>query len=138
MAFINEYITAEDLVKYDIEAFYLKYVVGGTRPSQWTIDRERSVYLINVARGREEYFNETTWILFFENQLIEFGINYLDCQESDSGVTTERKKLRHLNLPAQMIKRRDDVISVIRQALTAYKDGGVLSQSDKYTLVLEA
>ena len=137
MAFINEYIPQEDLIKYDIEAFYVTYVVGGTRPRQWTIDREKNIYVIKVARGREEYFNQTTWVLYFENHLIEFFIDYLGEQESNVGATIERKKLRQINLPEQMRMRRDEIILVIREALTAYKDGGVLSQATEYTLSLE-
>ncbi|WP_200958258.1 hypothetical protein [Massilia sp. Root335] len=60
MAFINEFIPEADIKKYGIEEINKKYIVGGTKSGQWTIDRDRDIYLRCVARGREEYRSEST------------------------------------------------------------------------------
>lgn len=137
MAFVNEYIPQEDLIKYDLDAINLKYLVGGTHARDWTIDRERNVYIRNVANGREEFFHESIWTLFYMNQLIEFGLSNISHQVTADGVKVGHKKLRYLNLPDQLLEQKEEVISVIKEALTAYKDGGVFAMATRYAIALE-
>ena len=51
MPFINEFISEADVDKYGLKAIDEKVIVGGTRARDWTIDRERGIYLRNVAIG---------------------------------------------------------------------------------------
>lgn len=57
MAFVNEFVAAEDKAKYDWQTMPKPgpvQEVGMRPPSYWTIDRERNVFLIRTYRGREE------------------------------------------------------------------------------------
>lgn len=137
MPFVNEYIPQDDLIKYEIEAINLKYVVGGTRARDWTIDRERNIYIRNVANGREDFFHESTWTLFYKDQLIEFGLSNISHQVNAEGVKIGHKKLRYVSLPEPLQAQKDAVIAVITEALTAYKDGGVFATAADYAVALE-
>lgn len=65
MTFINEYVPLEDIATYRIKEIDKLYIIGGTGSSQWTIDRERNIYLRQVGHGPRdiEYFHRGIWIL---------------------------------------------------------------------------
>ena len=44
MAFVNEFISAEDVAKYGLKAIDEQFKSNGTNSRDWTIDRERDIY----------------------------------------------------------------------------------------------
>jgi|EndMetStandDraft_7_1072992.scaffolds.fasta_scaffold108870_3 hypothetical protein len=76
MAFVNEYIASADAERYDLESINETFIVGGTHAHDWTIDRDRDLYLRVVARGREEMAGCSTWTLYRCGDLIVVD---LDC-----------------------------------------------------------
>src|SRR5689334_23273449 len=136
MTFINEYISPEDKEKFGIAEQNNKYIVGGTNSSQWTIDKERNIYLRQVARvTREaEHYGEQTWTLFWEGELIEIGIDNIENTGGLGEPCWSHLKIRYINLPAHLEQRRAEVIECLREALLAYKDGGVYSGATEFSL----
>lgn len=51
MAFVSEFISPDDVARYDILSIDRKFLIGGTNARDWVIDREREIYLRNVAHG---------------------------------------------------------------------------------------
>jgi hypothetical protein len=137
MGFVNEYISDVDVKKYNLKEVDKKYVVGGVCARDWTIDRDRDIYLRMVSRGREEIAHQTTWTFFWNGELIEVGIDFIDSTGGVGKPSWGRKRIRKLTLPDSLANRREEVIEDLKEALTAYKDGGVFSKSTSYSLTLE-
>ena len=139
MAFLNEYISPQDSADYGIKEIDKRYVVGGTSSGQWTIDRERKIYLRQVANGSREIvlFHQGIWTLWFDSELIEIGIDNLSATGGLNGPSTGHKALRYINLPARLEARRGEIIEVLREALLAYKNGGVYSSAFPFSLTLD-
>lgn len=139
MAFVNEYISPQDAAAYGVKEIDRRYVVGGTSATHWTIDRERGIYLRHVANGpREpELFHKGTWTLFFDGELIEIGIDNLASTGGLSQPCTSHKAVRSMQLPARLEGRRDEILAVLREALLAYRDGGVYAGATSFSLRLD-
>lgn len=139
MAFVNEIIPPQDIVAYGIKDIDKRYVVGGTSSDQWTIDRERNIYLRQVANGpREiELFYRGIWTLFFDDELIEIGIDNLSSSGELNAPATGHKAVRYMNIPARLERCRDQIVEALREALLVYKNGGVYASSFHYSLTLD-
>lgn len=139
MAFVNEYISSQDSATYRIKEIDKSYVVGGTSSDQWTIDRERNIYLRQVANGPHEieYFHKGIWTLWFDGELIEIGIDGLSTTGGLTGPSTSHKAIRYIDLPKRLEARREEIIEVLREALTVYKNGGVYASPFPFSLTLD-
>jgi hypothetical protein len=71
MAFVNEYISKEDIEKYHLDELKKKY---NLRIHSWTIDRERNIYLICNGKGREEESQMKFFFLFRKGEISEHTI----------------------------------------------------------------
>lgn len=136
MAFVNEYIPAEDVERYDIENINKMYVCGGVS-GQWTIDRDRNIYLREVAAGVGHSGNSRIWNLFWHGELIEIKIEILASGGERNAPCWSHKKIRNIQLPAQLEVRRVEILAGLKEALTTYRDGGVFATATTYTLTLE-
>lgn len=138
MAFINEYMSAEDKAKYGIAAINMRYTVNGTDARDWTIDKERNIYLRHVAWGPDrELLHQQVWTLFWEGELIEIGLEYLENTGGAHQPCWAHVKVQYMKLPPQFTHRRDEVIEVLREGLIAYKDGGVFGTATDFSLTLD-
>jgi hypothetical protein len=76
MAFINEYIPAEDKKKYNITEDSNFYLAG---ISSWTVDREREMFLMHRAGGGPESAEgELHWAFFWRGHLLSIHIKSLE------------------------------------------------------------
>jgi hypothetical protein len=137
MAFINEFIPAADIQKYGIEEINKKFIVGGTKSSQWTIDRDRDIYLRCVARGREEYRSETTWTFYWGGELIPVELHMLAGGGKRGEPGRTHWKIHHIYIPPHLQNMRNDILKDLKDALLAYKDGGVYSVNTAYSIILD-
>jgi hypothetical protein len=137
MPFVNEYIPAEDIEKYHLKEIDKKFIVGGTNARDWTIDRERNIYLRNVAIGggaEPEIRNQTKWSFLWRDELLTLRLDLIDGggrgygSSDDSGWSHWR--LVWLNgshgLPAHLHPQKEQIFDTLKEALTAYKGGGVI------------
>ena len=136
MAFVNECISKEDYEKYGLNEVNKRFVVGGTKARDWTVDHERNIYLRNVANGREEFRHISTWTLYWNGNLIPLELHMVDSGGEYKGACWSHKKIQHLWLPDHLKGKRDEVIEILREALLAYKDGGVYAKATSYDLIL--
>jgi hypothetical protein len=137
MAFVNEYIAEEDVIKYGLEEIDSRFVVGGVKARDWTIDRERGVYLRVVARGREEISHQSTWTFYWKGQLLDVELENVSTIGPVDGHRHGHKRVRSLEIPHHLRGDRDAILSDLEEALIAYKTGGVFSSAASYSLTLD-
>jgi hypothetical protein len=137
MAFINEHIPPADLVKYDIERIDKSHVMGGTSARDWTIDRDRDIYIREVSIGREEFASRSTWTLYWRGTLIPVDIDVLSAFVDAAGDARSHKRVLRIDIPQHLSSHRREILDDLRDALVAYKDAGVFSKTNNYQLTLD-
>lgn len=137
MAFVNEYIPEADIEKYGIKEINKKFVVGGTNARDWTVDRVRDMYLRNVANGREEFRHQSTWTFYWHGELMRVDLDIVEAGGKRGEACWSHKKIRGIQIPQHLEDRRSEILSDLKEALTAYKDGGVFATATTYTLTLD-
>jgi hypothetical protein len=144
MPFVNEYIPAEDIEKYHLKEIDKKFIVGGTNSRQWTIDRERNIYLRNVARGggaEPEIRNQTKWSFFWQAELLTLRLDSITGGGARGAPGWSHWKLVWVNgsdgLPDHLKLHKEEFLKDLKAALLAYKDGGVYASCTSYEVVLD-
>lgn len=137
MSFVNEYISDEDVNKYDIKNIYERFHIAYYRPS-WTVDKERDAYLRYVQRGREESAQEIDFLFYWQGDLLyvrlhcegggEFkGPGWSAYSNLRIGVPERYYLTEGIELPSSLRAQEKQILEALKDALTAYKDLGVLS-----------
>jgi hypothetical protein len=134
MAFINEKIPMDDIKKYGLNEINRRYAWGEL---VWTVDRDRDIYLRQVRAGREEFSHESTWNLYWGGELLEVDIAIKDAGGTPRGECWAHKKVQRIQVPPHLASKRDEILADLKEALTAYKDGGVFATSSSYRLIFE-
>lgn len=132
MAFVNEYVSDENILKYDLAAVRKKFFcdIPPRFKYVWTFDRERDCYFIPLRSGREEFANRKRCVLYFN------GVHW------DVEISKEPGTSRSFNeTPYRVIWglvgienhdggpiSRDELIPVLKDALTAFGADGVFLQ----------
>ena len=137
MTFVNEYISAEEIKKYDLENINKRFIVGATKARDWTINRERNIYLRNVANGREEFSHQSKWTFYWHGELIILELDNISTSGVAGGERCGHKKLRSITIPHHLKTNYVEIIVDLKEALTVYKDGGVFATATAYTLILD-
>lgn len=144
MSFINEFISDEDADNYQLKQIDEKFISNGTNARDWTIDRDRSIYLRNVAIGsgaEPELRNRTLWTFYWQGDLLNLRLDLLAGTGGRGEPGWSHWLLVWLNgsngLPAHLRSKKDEVIRDLEEALVAYKDFGVYSKNTEYTITLD-
>ncbi|WP_306529093.1 hypothetical protein [Campylobacter sp.] len=143
MAFIAEYISKEDLKKYDIlsnmNELLMKYNYiypiqdNDTDWMNWIIDRQRDAWLIHVCLAsmpdpRDGYTGEDIWLFHYKGRDIELDIRRI-YDETTSKYFTEnpfkiKYKLQSVNSDIGDISM-DEIYEILNEALSEYGSGGI-------------
>ena len=141
MGFVNEYISPEDVEKYGIKQLYEGYFRSAHKPD-WTVDRERDIYLGYMCRGREEFADEWTFVLYWRGRQIEATLKV------SGGGKPEGEQWRHYRLlelrtppqgwlPNELGQDEVEAKGILKEALVAFRDFGVRSDSTKHTVTFD-
>ncbi|MGQ0597917.1 hypothetical protein [Aquabacterium sp.] len=136
MAFMNEWVSEEDIKKYNLPGVWMK--VKGRTPLQyaWTIDRDRSVFLIDYASGREEFSNHIDFVLCWDGEIHKARlISDPDHGGLENVITTWY--LIGIDSPSDSHHNRDEVMSMLKEALRGYKLSGVVTPIQNHTAVFD-
>lgn len=141
MPFVNEYISPEDAAKYHLAEIDAKFN-GGNISRQWTIDRERDIYLRNLSRGREEETrHESVWTFYWEGTPLTLRLDLLEVTGKPGGAAWLHWRLVFLNgsngLPPALKEHRQSILDDLKQSLVAHGDGGVFSLSTECSVTLD-
>ena len=130
MAFKNEYIPEADCEKYDLRRVCGEHNLarrGHMYSQDWTIDRERDAFLIQVWYHHEAEFGgwafywKGEW-MFFEMRPTGIGINEAD------GTDWTSYLVKGFAVPASLATLQQEVIETFEQALAVYCGAGVSSK----------
>lgn len=143
MAFIAEYISKEDLKKYDILSNMNELLMkhNYTYPIQdndtdwmnWVIDRQRDAWLIHVCLAsmpdpRDGFTGEDIWSLHYKGGDIELDIRRI-YDETTSKMLADnpffiKYKLENINSSIDGIPL-DELYKILKEALTEYGNRGI-------------
>jgi hypothetical protein len=126
MVFVNEYVSDEDIKKYKLNEIWLKYhpehkSVPDHYRHEWTVDRERDIYLKWVSVGREEHSNRLTFVLYWKGEFITVELDLVGIGRTQK--LTERPYRKVWELvgiwPSQpKTAKREEVLAALKEALT--------------------
>lgn len=129
MAFVNEHIPGTDYDKYD-----LRRIIGEQNPFEpgymfardWTIDREKNVFLVMIWTHREAEFDG--WVFYWKGEWIffEMRLNGIG-KNAAGGFDWVGYLVKGLDLPMSLAPVQQEVICTFEQALSVYAGAGVYS-----------
>lgn len=145
MTFVGEFISSRDVAAYDLASIDKKFVLGGTNARDWVIDRERGIYLRNVASGGGSEFevrNQTRWTFYWRGALVELRLDMLDSGGEKDGFGWSNWRLIWINggrgLSAELKADGASFIVDLVAALSAHKGlGGAYSKYEQYEAKIE-
>jgi len=143
MGFINENISAENVVKYKLEEIDESFTFGGTYARDWTVNYEKKMYLRNVANGRGEERGKSEWIFYWRDKLIYLELVILESRgkPNDKGYIhwklMKLERFEYQGYDGWLIMKFSDIISDIKDALLCYKDFGIYSVCTEFSFDLE-
>lgn len=134
----------DDFRNYELHELDKKFQAGGVSAMDWTIDRERSSYLKQLTRGREESFHISEWIFLWREHLHLFEMHSLSASGPRGGAGYAHiriEKLRFLEdrfLTPSPIPNKEELIKDLREALQVSRGGsGVYSTYTSFEMDLE-
>lgn len=142
MAFVNEYVSEEDIKAYKLDEIWLEHNVIYRKtgvPSHvrlhWTVDRDRSAYLMRVGGGGYDQ-DFTDWVLHLHGKRMNVrltmpGEGSKNFKEQPYRIVWDLVRI-HPELP-EMIKQ--EVVQILKEALTAYGYAGARNQAPGITVV---
>lgn len=133
MAFVNEFIPDSDITRYGIKALDNKYNKGHYKPD-WTVDRERNIYLRHFQNDREEHANRKTFYFFWKHALMFITVDLVAFTGQRNSTQMTEYKLFKASIPDSACQNRSEILSDFREALRAWKGGGVYSTATEYFL----
>jgi hypothetical protein len=137
MSFVNEYIPEADRKKYNITEENHFYRAGS---SDWTVDRERGMFLITRWRpGPENPRGETGWAFYWRGHLLDVLLRNLESRDDDSHTHLwQHKKIAHIGqMTPELGEKRSQIVEDLRDALTVNGGWGVGSPFKSYELRLD-
>lgn len=135
MAFVNEYVSKEDVDKYGLEAIDKRYFRADYK-TEWTRDRERDFYLRFMRHGGEEGVSQQTFIFYWMGNLIEVGVTFQGGGIRD-GKRWKWWTLRYMSIPKELEPHREEILKDLREALSVYGAAGLAACSADFTITCE-
>lgn len=138
MSFVNEHISQEDRQRYRINEIDKK--LRGKAPARdWTIDRERDIYLRMLDPGilADGPTGRSAWHLYWHGEVIEIDLQIMKTEGEPGGSRHGHKKLISIEIPESIEEKHEEIERDLREALIAYKDGGIFATATEYLLTLE-
>ena len=145
MAFVNEYVSEEDIKKYNLVKIWLSQHPGFKREGKpppgyrfsWTIDHEREIWFMRIAWGGYERGNLQTWLLYWKGELVE--IELAKPGEGSDGWKEQPYRIVW-GVPSHSLNPTShpdwhEILQVVKEALTVFGYNGVVEQAPGTTVV---
>ena len=136
MAFVNEYISQEDFEKHQLKQKDDGYGIGVTQSDNWTIDRERDMFLRCMERCREEQAGQQIYAFYWKGNWTSVRIS-LQGGGPINGPQWCSYKLLRVHIPDSIEPHRDTYLADLKEAFTAYREFGVRSNSTEFTATFD-
>lgn len=142
MAFVNEYISADDFKKYDFEKLNRRTSRGSIPNDFWIIDRDANIWLrkfyseMDHTAVRGGHTGVSAWDFYWKGQLI-----WVEVKDGEGGgygqPKLQKKKLLRIDIPASLEAQRSQILADLVAAFTAYKGAGVFATDSEFSSTLE-
>ena len=137
MAFVNERIPETDVEKYGLVEIDRK-CFPATNSRDWTIDRERNIYLRHVAiPHRETTDNKHQWTFFWKGTILWFERLITDFKGGPNKPCWSHSKVSKFDIPESLRDHREEIHSDLREAFLAYRTGGIFDTSTEFSMQLD-
>lgn len=135
MGFVNEYMSKEDIEKYRIKELDKRFWVGHYKP-MWTVDRERDAYLRYLRCGREDTAGRIKFYFYWKGHevLADLIVKTFRHGENRPG---NHYSIHEIQIPEEVASQRKEILSDLKDALTEYKDNGILSRSNDFKFLFD-
>lgn len=135
MPFVNEYMSESDVMKYNIEELDHKLRRAHYKPN-WTVDHERDIYLRYTSREHEEHSNRHTYCFYWKGIILMAQVD-IDGGGEWRGEQWRHYKMWRMEIPENLKPHETEIMADLKEAFTAYKEGGVLSDSTTHTATFD-
>jgi hypothetical protein len=151
MAFVNEWISQEDIEKYGLVALFTEYSKDDSKYTavknpkdeiDWTVDRKREIWLIDMASAvsPDSKFpsptQETIFILHYEGNNVEVRLWWEPVSKPKE--TPIRISWKYLSMKSICIKNSDEkqLKIILREAIHTYKQFGIRNRRTAITEIV--
>lgn len=134
MSFVNEYVSKENYHLSEIES---NFIVGRVRASEWTVDKEKNMFLLLSSRGREEFFYDTRWTFCWEGEIVIFNHKVIKSRRDNDDHLWQHVRIEFEKFPEVLKISKKQVLKHIEEALKEYKGAGIRSSRSNYELKLK-
>ena len=125
MSFVNEIISDEDRRKFSVAAIKRPPLYSEPIDTRyWTMDRQRHAFLIWTRGGNMEDQTLEQFALVVDGTVVYVRLDH-EADGAFSSHVNSRWHLRGIDIPPELEPRRQDVLALLRDALTEYKVGGL-------------
>jgi hypothetical protein len=126
--FRNEYASLEDARKYDLAGVlgrYLNREITADHRFAWTVDRERNVFLIWAGTDRESFATRHTFLLRYAGATTAAVLDKVGGSNLLADPVVTIWKLVDIRPPANFDHTKEDVLGILKEALTEYQVDGI-------------
>lgn len=139
MTFINEFVSDEDINKYELNELWDRYhpvsPSKGVRHLSWTVDKEKNIFLIHLKSGREEFANESTFLLWWNGEeIIAHLLRYSGFCRPREGVGQVIWELQDITSPQGIKVVEKDILDTLKLSLKTYGFMGAHREIKNYTV----
>jgi hypothetical protein len=128
MAFINEYVSPEDFEKYGLKEINRKCYMGNDF-NDWTIDKERDIYLRWIGQGPPPIDPFWHFHLYWHGALFKVFIGH--------GGANHLRSLVDMELPKELEPHKEEVIGDLKEALQAFGEFGLHSINENINVTFD-
>jgi hypothetical protein len=134
MAFVNEYIPEADYEKYDLRRVCgernFKYLKGEMHSRDWTIDRDKDVFLIKTWSHHESEFDG--WAFYWRGNWMFFEVKIADGSAMPDGSSCWFLfQLKGFTISQNLDGYRLDILNDLEKAFTAMPGGMTFNYSKR-------
>jgi len=137
MAFVNEYVSEEDVKKYDLESVWKKVTWDTPLQYVWTVDREQNAFLIAYASGREEFSNQIDFALCWDREIHTARLVKNNDRLNGIENLVTNWRLIGIDCAAGSMHSKEEVLAILKDALSAYKLAGVAIPVKNHTAIFD-
>lgn len=146
MAFVNEYISKEDWVKYRFDELNKRPRKAGGASRDWTIDRDADIWIRHFYTESDhtepdgDYTGVKAWDFYWKGSLMLIELKDLDGGGGYGNPRWSKKRLLNINIPQDIESQRQQIIEDFERAFTERGgEAGVLAKPDfpSFTFILE-
>ena len=149
MAFVNEYMSQEDVKKYGFEELVQQYVTfagreGFLREPDWTVDEERENWLCWFCNESDPYMDhattrESVFILHYKGRNIEARVWLDEDSQTNIYISPFIVIWRFMSISPSSFKDAEEaeIKTVLQEALSVYGLRGIHAQGEGKNAIVE-